>query len=211
MILQPVVSNVADFFHWKIPTVTIPSNDPAANANRRVAQFQVQADSFFCLMAWRGVTNYDQVAGEFITQDTAVALYGPAKVPNNFEVMIKRNSIYNLSPIPIPQGVLCSYGYGAGAQLPWPILYSPLTRFDFEFYNTAAVLLTAADQETAIDLRIDFSLFGYNIPAANIGPFLQAWPALSSVFKQAGTLKEALAYLSAQDFSNIVPGINAAG
>jgi hypothetical protein len=206
MILQPAISNIADHFTWKV-TTEIASNSPVNNANKATAQLQILPDSFFCLMAWRGSTNYDNVAGEFITDDIAVALYAPARVPSNFDVSVKRASVYNLMPIPMPQAAIASSGYAAGAMLPWPILYAPSTTFYFEFYNTAPVVLTEADQNTAIPLRIDFGMFGYNIPANNIAAFLKSWPAITHIFERYPDPKQALSAMSAMNFNNVVPGV----
>lgn len=205
--LQPVISNVADAFTWKV-TSTIASNSPVNNANRATAQLQILPDSFFCLMAWRGSTNYDNVGGEFITDDISVALYAPARVPNYFDVMVKRASTYNMMQQPMPQAALASSGYAAGATLPWPILYAPSTTFYFEFFNTAPVILTEADQTTPIPLRIDFGMFGYNIPANNITAFLKSWPSITELMQRYPDPKQALSALSAMDFRNIVPGVS---
>jgi len=207
MLLQPVVSNVADFYTWKT-TVNIASNSVASNANKSTAQFQVQPDAFFVFMGWRGSTNYDSVGGEFTTANVATALHAPARVPSYFEVMVKRDNVYNMMPNPMPQGALASYGYAAGAQIPWPIIYAPLMRFNFEFYNVSPFILTEHDQSTVIPLRIDFGLFGYNVQSGAIGTFLQAWPSLWNVFKSYPNLGDALSCLSGQDFRNIVPGVS---
>ncbi len=77
----------------------------------------------------------------------------------------------------MPQAALCSSGYRAGNQVPIPILYPPATMFNFTLFNTAETLfLTAAG--VAIDLRIDFGLFGYNVPVPNREIFLNSWPEL---------------------------------
>lgn len=207
MILQPVISNIADHYTWKV-TSTIASNNPVNNANKATAQIQILPDSFFCLMAFRGSTNYDFIAGEFETVSTAVALYSPAAVPNNFDVMIKRASVYDYMKTPMPQAAIASSGYRAGAMLPWPVLFAPSTTFYFEFYNTAPVVLTAADQATVIPLRIDFGLFGYNIPANNITAFLKSWPAITAIFQRYTDPKTALSAMSAMNFNNIVPGVS---
>lgn len=207
MILQPVISNVADAYTWKV-TSTIASNSPVNNVNKATAQIQILPDSFFCLMAWRGATNYDAIAGEFDTASTNQALYSPARVPNNFDVMVKRASVYNMMQQPMPQAAIASSGYEAGATMPWPILYAPSTTFFFEFYNTAPVVLTLANQSTVIPLRIDFGMFGYNIPANNIVAFLKSWPDLTALMQRYTDPKQALSALSAMDFTNIVPGVS---
>lgn len=175
--LQPIVSDVADLFTWKA-TALIASNSPVASANKFSQQIQVLGDSFFCFVAFRGVTNYDAVAGQFETDDIAIALYSPAVVPNNFEVMVQRENRFKLFDRPCPQGVLASTGYRAGNVVPWPILYPPNTTFNIDLYNIAPVVLRAANQTTVIPLRIDFGLFGYNVPVENLRLFLDSWPAL---------------------------------
>lgn len=182
--VQPAVSDIADLFTWKT-TATIASNDPTANANHSSAQIKILGNAFFCFMAWRGSTNYDPIAGEF--KQTHVnsgnpALYSPAVVPNNFSVMVKRNNRFNMMTEPMPQGALCSTGYKAGNQVPWPVLYPPNTTFNIDLYNNAPVLLLASNESTAVNMRIDFGMFGYNVPVANLQIFLDAWPEL---YKQA--------------------------
>ncbi len=176
-ILQPVVSDIADLFTWKA-TAVIASNDPTASANKFSQQLQVLGDSFFCLVAYRGCTNYDPIAGEFITDDISVALYSPAVVPNHFEVMVQRENRFKLMDRNCPQGVLCSTGYRSGNVVPWPILYAPNTTFNIDLYNITPVVLTQPDQSTPIPLRIDFGMFGYNVPVSNLRIFIDSWPAL---------------------------------
>lgn len=177
MNLQPVVSDIADLYTWKA-TAVIASNDPAASANKFSTQIQVLGDSFFCFVAYRGATNYDPVAGEFETADIAIALYSPAVVPNHFEVMVQRENRFKLFDRNCPQGVLCSTGYRAGVEVPWPVLYPPNTTFNIDLFNITPVILTEPDQTTLIPLRIDFGLFGYNVPVGNLKIFLDSWPAL---------------------------------
>lgn len=176
--VQPVVSDVADLFTWKA-TAQIASNNPVGGANKASSQVQILGNSFFCFMAFRGATNYDAVAGEFITDDITVALYSPALVPNHFEVMVKRANRFPLFDHPCPQGVLCSTGYRAGNEIPLPILYPPLTTFNIDLYNITPVVLREGDQTTVKPLRIDFGLFGYNVPVENLQLFLDCWPALA--------------------------------
>ena len=177
-VYQPVLSDIADLFTWKV-TKTIASN--VVGANSATDQVKLLSNSFFCFVAWRGSTNYDSVtelrAVIGAGPAAATALY-PAAVPNNFEALVKRNNRFNMMDQPMPQAALCSTGYRAGQQVPLPIIYPPATTFNFTLFNTAETLLTAADQATPIDLRIDFGLFGYNILAQNLGIFVNSWPAL---------------------------------
>lgn len=173
---QPVLSDVADLFTWKV-TSTIPSN--VVPNNVATGQVKLLPNAFFCFMAFRGSTNYDSVtelrAVVGAGPAAATALF-PAAVPNNFEVLVKRNQRFNMMDQPMPQAAIASAGYRAGNQVPYPVIYPPATTFNFTLFNTAETLLTESDVETAIDLRIDFGLFGYNIPAPNLGVFINSWP-----------------------------------
>lgn len=176
---QPVLSDVADLFWWK-STKTIASNVAATGANAGYDQVKLLPNSFFVFVAWRGSTNYDPMV-EFRASvgagpAAATALY-PAVVPNNFEALVKRNNRFNMMDQPMPQACLTSSGYRAGDQVPIPIIYPPATTFNFTLYNVAEVLFLNADG-SAKDLRIDFGLFGYNVPQGNLGVFLNSWPAL---------------------------------
>ncbi len=176
---QPVLSDVADLFWWKT-TKTIASNSPVNNANIAYDQVKTLANSFFVFVAWRGSTNYDPMvqlrASVGAGPANATALY-PAVVPNNFEALVKRNNRFNMMDQPMPQAALSSSGYRAGQQVPIPIIYPAATTFNFTLFNTAETLFLNADG-SAKDLRIDFGLFGYNVPQGNLGVFLNSWPAL---------------------------------
>jgi hypothetical protein len=176
---QPVLSDVADLFWWKT-TKTIASNSPINSANVATDQVKLLPNAFFCFVAWRGSTNYDSVtqlrASIGAGPASATGLY-PAAIPNNFEAMVKRNNRFSMMDQPMPQAALCSSGYRAGQQVPIPILYPPATTFNFTLFNTAETLfLNAAG--AAIDLRIDFGLFGYNVLSSNLSIFTNSWPAL---------------------------------
>lgn len=178
MNVQPVISDVADLFWWKT-TKTIASN--AVGANTATDVVKTLPNSFFVFCAWRGSTNYD-AAQELRAlvgagPAAATALY-PAAVPSNFKAKVKRNNRVDMMDEPMTQAQLCSSGYRAGQQVPIPVIYPALTQFNFTLYNTAEVLFTAADQRTVIPLRIDFGLFGYNVPVSQIDVFLNEWPAL---------------------------------
>lgn len=173
---QPVVSDIADLFTWKTVS-TIASNSSVNNANRESTQIKILGNAFFCFVAWRGSTNYDPIAGQFnIADPAAFALVTPAVVPNNFAAFVRRNNRFNMMDQPMPQGALCSTGYRAGTQVPWPILYPPNTTFNIDLFNTAQTVLTESDQTTVIPMRIDFGLFGYNVPVANLRIFLDGFP-----------------------------------
>lgn len=176
--VQPASPLYADIFDWK-SVVTIPSNVPGVNL--ATDHLQVENDSYFMLMAFLASTNYDNVAGDFIAEvgaspAPAIALVAPPRIPNNFEVMINYNGDTPLMQTPMPQGCLAGNGYMAGRQLPYPMLFPPLTTFDLDFYNVAPTLLQQVDA-TPIDLQVSFGLFGYYVPAVNLEKFLAAWPA----------------------------------
>jgi hypothetical protein len=176
---QPITSAIGDVFMWE-SLVTIPSN--VAPNNKDTDRLQVQSDSVFCLLAWGGSTNYDAVAGDFIAvigagPAAARTLVSPPFVPNNFQVMIRYNSDQNLMSSPMPQACLCSNGYRAGQQLPYPVLFPPMTTFDFEFYNVARTLQYAADQTTLKPLQITFGLYGVFVPLVDLPAFLKCWPS----------------------------------
>lgn len=177
---QPVSSAYADLFTW-IPAIdSIASNDSANNANKAQARLQVQSDACFILHAFLGSTNYDNVAGDFIAEIGAAptatrTLVSPAFVPNNFEVMIRYNSDINLMGAPVGQANLCANGYRAGNQLPYAMIFPPMTTFDFDFYNVAPTVLTLADKSTIVPLQITFGLYGYFVPVGQLADFLQSW------------------------------------
>lgn len=176
--LDPIISNIADKFTWKMQ-VTIASN--VTGANKATRQIKVLADSFFLLTAYRGSTNYDNFSGDLRAvigagPAAATRLGTPPVVPNNFEVFMRRGSD-NYSPIPIPQAVISSNGYRAGVQLPWPILYPPASQFYFDFYNVAPTLLNTS-AAAAIDMVINFGLEGFNVPVEMLRSFLECFPEL---------------------------------
>lgn len=179
--VQPVSPLYADVYDWK-SVQTIPSN--VVGANLATDHLQIESDAWFALYAFMGSTNYDNVAGDFIAiigagPAAARTLISPPVVPNNFEVMITYNADNPMMRSPMPQGCLCSNGYRQGRQLPYPMLFPPMSTFDFEFYNTAPTLLTLADRTTALPLTVNFGLFGYYVPSVNLERFLAAWPAYS--------------------------------
>lgn len=176
---QPVLSDIADLYWWKT-TNTLTTNVVGTAGQFATNQVKTKPDSVFCFVAWRGVTNYDAVtqlrASIGAGPAAATGLY-PAIVPNNFEVMVRRNNRFAMMDQPMPQAAICSNGYRAGQQVPVPIVYPPSTMFNFEVYHTAEVLfLTAAG--VAKDLRVDFGLFGYNVPCNKLDTFLGSWPEL---------------------------------
>ncbi len=202
--LIPLVSNICDQFTWKV-TAEIASN--VVGANKQTAQIKILADSFFCLMAFRGSTNYDNFSGDLRATigagpAAAVRLGTPPRVPSNFEVFIRRADV-NLTGAPVPQAVISSNGYFAGAQVPFPVLYQPSSIIYFEFFNTAPTLLNTA-QAVAIPLRINFGLFGYNVPVENLRSFLGCYPELRASMHRAYEAGE----LPAQRLtSQAIPGL----
>ena len=177
--VQPVSPLYADVFDWKT-VVSIPSN--VVPTNLATDNLQVENDSYFFLMAFLASTNYDNFAGDFIALQgaspaAALSLIAPPRVANNFEVMIKYNGDQQLMGSPMPQGCLTANGYLGGRQLPYGMLFPPMTTFDFEFYNVAQTILTQSDGSTVVPLEISFGLYGYYIPTVNLEKFLAAWPA----------------------------------
>lgn len=175
---QPVVSDVADLYFWK-SAQEIASNSPVNGANQRSAQIKLLPNACFVFVAWRGNTNYDagvELRAEVGAGPAAASAIYPAVVPNNFKAFVKRNNRFNMMDKPCPQGVLCSTGYRAGQQVPIPIVYPPATTFNITLYNTAPTIFTLADQTTPIPLKIQFGLFGYNVPLEKLNVFLKSWP-----------------------------------
>lgn len=178
---QPVISDVADLYTWKT-TQTLTSITVGAAGQFASDTVKTLSNSFFVFVAFRGCSSYDAAiqmravigapAGA-----AATAIY-PCAVPNNFEVMVRRNNRFNMMDQPMPQAALCSTGYRAGQQVPIPVIYPPATTFNFTLFNTAPVIFTAVDGTTAIGNRIDFGMFGYNVPLANKDIFLNQWPAI---------------------------------
>lgn len=190
MNLQPVSSPYADLYVWKTVN-SIASNLTANNANKVSSNFQILGDSFFCLMAFLGSTNYDQMSGEF----TAVGinggnpvLYGDPRIPNNFEVFIKYNGQINMMGAPVPQACICSNGYLEGRQLPYPLLFPPMSTFNFDFWNVAPTLYYQTQNTNLIPLVINFGLYGYNVPVENLSQFLQSWAAMQEIAAQGQPL-----------------------
>lgn len=179
--VQPASSSYADLFIWKT-LVTIPSNAPGQQPTSQ--DLQILGDSFFCLMAFVGSTNYDPIAGEYAVDDIdsgASHLYAPPRIPNNFAVFIKQDGQINLMSAKVPQACICSSGYLAGRQMPFPLLFKPSTTFNFDFFNIAPTLLQQSMAGAAIDLEINFGLYGYNVPAENLEQFCASFPAMQEI------------------------------
>ncbi len=179
--VQTVPSAIGDIYNWQ-SSVTIASN--VAGANTGFARVQVASDAFFVLMAFLGSTNYDQVAGDFIAvigagPASAATLVSPPFHPNNFQVLIKYNDDINLMGAPMAQAALCSNGFHAGGQCPFPMIFPPMTTFNFDFYNVAPTLqLTGAG--VARDLVINFGLYGYFVPVPQLSNYLASWPSYAA-------------------------------
>lgn len=179
---QPVVAEYADLFWWKT-TQTLTSITAGAAGNFARDVVKTLPNAYFVFVAWRGCSNYDgaiqmrAVIGA-AGGAAATAIYTPV-VPNNFEVMVKRNNKIPMMDLPMPQACLCSTGYRAGQQVPIPIIFPPLTTFNFEIYNTAPVQFTTlASGGSNVSLRVDFGLFGYNVLTDKLSKFLNEWPEL---------------------------------
>ncbi len=182
---QPVVSDVADLYWWKT-TNTLTTNVVGTAGQFATNQVKTKPDSVFCFVAWRGASNYDSIvqlrASIGAGPAAATGLYA-CLVPNNFEVEVKRNNRFDMMDQPMPQAAICSNGYRAGQQVPIPIIYPPSTMFNFTVFNTAEKLFLDA-AGVAINLRVDFGLFGYNIQVSKLPTFLGAWPELYGLAMQ---------------------------
>ena len=189
-IITPVASPAADLFHWQASIPAIASN--AAGSNQAGARLQVDSGSCFILTSYAASTNYDSSAGDFIAVvgaspgAAARVLVTPPFVPNNFEVMIRYNSDQNLMDVPVAQACIAANDYRAGNPLPYPIIFPPLSTFDFDFYNTAPTVLTAIDQSTVIPLQISFALVGYFVNLAYLPQWLKTWPPYAQGAKSGG-------------------------
>lgn len=194
-IYQPVPAPAGDLFNWET-VVTIPSN--VAPNNVGYGKVQVDNTKFFVLHAFYGSTNLDQAGGDFIA--TIGASPGAAArtlitnpiLPNNFEVGVKYNDDIDLTGAPVPQAALCGNTYRTGTQLPLGVIFSPMTTFNFTFYNVQQTLITAADNATLIPLTITFGLSGFFVPIPQLSNFLAEWPAYALVANQgqAGWLSQ---------------------
>lgn len=176
--IQTVPSAIGDVFNWQT-SVTIASN--VAGANTGQARIQVDSTSFFVLLAFLGSTNYDNVAGDFIAvigagPAAARTLVSPPFVPNNFEVMIRYNDDINLMGAPMEQACICGNGYRTGPALPYPVVFPPMTTFNFDFLNVAPTLQLNGDA-SARPLVINFGLYGIFVPIEQLSNFLASWPS----------------------------------
>lgn len=177
---QPVPSDVADLFWWKtrqtLTSITVGASGQLANDNIKTLN-----DKFFVFVGYRGSSNYDgavqmrAIVGA-PAGAAATAIYTPV-IPNNFEALVKRGK-FPMMDQPMPQAVICSTGYRAGMQIPFPIIYPPLTTFQITIYATAPVLFTLVNGSTQKNLIVDFGLMGYNVPTNKLAAFLGEWPAL---------------------------------
>lgn len=179
---QPVTSGVSDLFYWQT-TATIASN--AAGANKASTFLQVDGASFFVLCGFVGVTNYDAFAGDFIAvigggPAAARTLITPPFLPSHFDLMIRTNSEYQLMDEPVPQASICANGYRSGQGLPWPDLYAPQTRFDFDFFNVTPTIQLNGDG-SAKPLMINFALMGYFVNTDYLASYLASFDAYQRV------------------------------
>lgn len=186
--ITPVSTSVSDLFYWEAAIDPIASN--VAPNNKASTFFQLDSDKSFVLFAFVGSTNYDAFAGDFIAvigagPAAARTLITPPFVPNNFEVQITYNNETFMTGAPIPQALICSNGYRTGNQLPFPIVFAPMTTFNFDFYNVAATLQQSG-AGVARDLQISFGLFGYFVENANAADYLLSYPEYACVAEQAG-------------------------
>jgi hypothetical protein len=155
-------------------------------------------------MGFMGSTNYDNFFADYPTGGAAQII--APRYPNNFSVLITQNADQNLmgSSAPMPQACLCGNGYDEGNQLPFPMLWPPMTTIDFEYTMTAPfTLFTATGLTGPISLQINFGLYGYNVPTSNLEAFLASWPAMQRIARTNRPLW-------AQQFTSIsIPGLTA--
>jgi hypothetical protein len=211
MSFQPITSPIGDLFYWE-SSATIASNSPVANANRATDFLQVNSDSSFLLMAFLGSTNYDAVAGDFIAvvgagPAAARTLVTPPLIPNNFEVLIRYNAREDLMDSPMPQACICSNGYRTGMQMPFPVLFAPMTTFDFTYFNVAQTILTLADKATVIPLQLTFGLMGYFIPNETLAANLTAYDAYAMGRQAMNGQKGWIKQFTSQDKFFQLPGL----
>lgn len=180
---QPASSPYADLYLWK-SNVSIDPGDAAEPAGALTANDQIQflADSFFCLMAFVGSTNYDNYAVNVPIGSTAQVIQ--ARIPNNFSVLITQNNDQNLmaASAKMQQACICGSGYLVGNQVPYPVIWPPMTTINFAYEMISPfTLFSAVDLATQIDLEISFGLYGYNVPTQNLEAFLASWPAMQRI------------------------------
>jgi len=182
MSFLPSPSSSSDIFLWQAQA-TMPSNVVGDPDSIAADDLQITSDQFFVLMGFLGVTNYDSSGGDVIASVGA----GPAParslitgpfVPNNFSVMIRYNSDIAFMDQPMPQACLSANAYRTGQQLPYPVIFSPMSRFDFEFQNTAPTLLEDVDGDP-INLVVNFALLGYFVPVERVAAYLKCYEAYS--------------------------------
>jgi len=176
----PIFSDVADWFAHPVltsgsqPGVTI--NAAGGSANGFVT---LTNDNYFALCGWACVTNYDNAAPEAATADSTTILPAPTTVPNAFTVAITRSGKTVYSNQPLTQAELCSSGYSAGKQMPFPVIYAPSITFDFVFTDLTQLFLLDGD-DVAIPLSISLWMVGYNIRKSNWQRFLNIYPGLAA-------------------------------
>lgn len=177
---QPVLADVGDLYWWKTRQ-TLTSITPGATGFKATDNIKTLADKYFVFVAWRGCSSYDgavqmrAVVGA-PAGAAATAIFTPV-VPNNFSVVVRRGKIQMMDQ-PMQQAQICSTGYRAGQQVPIPIIYPPLTSFQYTIFATAPVLFTLVDGTTQKNIVVDFGMFGYNVPSNKLSLFLNEWPAL---------------------------------
>ncbi len=208
---QPITSPIGDLFYWE-SSATIASNSTAANANRATDFLQVNSDASFVLMGFLGSTNYDAVAGDFIAligagPAAARTLVTPPFVPSNFEVLIRYNAREDLMDAPMPQACICSNASLTGMQMPFPVLFAPMTTFDFTYWNVAPTILTLADKATVISLQLTFGLLGYFIPNETIAANLTAYDAYAMGRQAMNGQKGWIKQFTRQDKFAELPGL----
>lgn len=180
---QPASSPYADLYVWKSVVSIDPGTGLTPSANAKAAdQLQFLGDSFFCLMAFLGSTNYDNYAASYPIGGAAQIT--SARIPNNFSVKITQNNDQTLMSAPMTQACICGSGYLPGHQVPYPMLWPPMTSINLEYLMISPFTLFSNNSGTELDLQINFGLYGYNVPTDNLEPFLASWPAMQLIAAQ---------------------------
>lgn len=181
----PIFSDVARYFAY---VVKQPPNDYVQIAVPNSSQegsITLKPDAYFVAFGLTVFTNYDNVAPVIATANSN-AILPAAFTPNNFTVKLNRGTYNKYSNFPIPQAQACSSGYRAGKVFPNPVTYGPRTNIQFTFQDTTGLfLLTATSGGTAVPLKIQAFLEGYNVPQDNWDKFCRMFPEFAGVFLEA--------------------------
>lgn len=149
--MTPILSNLADWFSY-LTEIDLVGANTVGKGTITLAQ-----DSYFIMQAWRC----------YCTQDNPANFY-----QNNFTVQVTRGSSYQMMSAPVVQSMFGSSSYFAGKQWAWPILYSPLTNFDF----------TVQDLSGQATNSIFIGMEGYKVPTQNWSTFIRFFPELQDIY-----------------------------